>query len=203
MKPAPTRSAAAISIARSARAAALSWRGSGSLTARPVSPWRYEEGAAPLVATFVRAGQPAWVGNVKIRIKASPFSDVKAGELAEVVEPLIIFDTDLVIGDGSPAPRCAHPRGLTVLISVLVALGYELRAWSAGGAEHARAVVAHAGLVDAFAAYHTKPDYPMTERACLAILGRRPALQVDDDPSERVADWPFLQADNWFEVPIL
>ena len=37
-------------------------------------------------------------------------------------------------------------------------------------------------------------DYPMQEDAALAILGERPALQIDDDATERVADWPFAIA---------
>lgn len=102
----------------------------------------------------------------------------------------VLLDVDGIVnlvGPGAPI----RP-GLVLLCDMLTCLGYELRLWSAGGAAHARSEAERAGIHGSVTAYFDKAEYPMSEQAALAILGRRPALQVDDDPTERVADWPFM-----------
>lgn len=114
------------------------------------------------------------------------------------MNPIVIFDVDGVLGDGSVAPKCLHAPGLLMLTSGLITLGYELHAWSAGGDTHAHDVVKHGGMSRMFVRYHDKAPYPMHEADALAILGARPVLQIDDDISERVSDWAFLHADGWY-----
>jgi agmatine/peptidylarginine deiminase len=33
---------------------------------------------------------------------------------------------------------------------------------------------------------------PMTEFEALRIIGARPALQIDNERDQRIADWPFM-----------
>src|SRR4051812_23995726 len=101
--------------------------------------------------------------------------------------PLVLFDIDgVILGvDGTPVPSAP------ALIDTLMCLGFEVHFWSAGGTRHVGDALQRAGIYGSFGA-HDKPIYPPTEAAALKIIGRRPALQIDDDPTERVADWPFM-----------
>lgn len=80
--------------------------------------------------------------------------------------------------------------GIQRLLGTLQLLGFEIRIWSAGGAERAQHVAASLGIPEAKC--YSKPEYPIQPEAALALLGDVPALQMDDDPTERVADWPFM-----------
>ncbi len=107
-------------------------------------------------------------------------------------KPLFVLDVDLTIYDGFARP----PRlidGSKILLQTLSTLG-EVRLWSAGGESHAREVAQRFELADMISDYHDKPPYPPTEESAIRILGRKAALQIDDDVSERVADWPFVEA---------
>lgn len=114
--------------------------------------------------------------------------------------PYALIDIDGVLGCGQVAPHCHHVPRADTLVRVCDALGYELHAWSAGGSAHARDVVAHGGWARMFTDYHTKPDYRTTAGRALEAIGRdhAPAIQVDDDPTERVSGWPFLLASEWY-----
>lgn len=118
-----------------------------------------------------------------------------AGAAAEPEHPMILFDVDGTISCGTP--RCVPRPGMLLLCDTLACLGYELVAWSAGGAAHAQDHVERCGLHGSVHRYLTKPSYPITEEAALAVVGRRPALQIDDDPTERVGDWPFMQVETF------
>lgn len=101
--------------------------------------------------------------------------------------PLVLFDIDgVILGiDGTPL------AGATALIDTLMCLGYEVHFWSAGGTMHVADALQRAGIYGGFT-IHDKPTYPPSEAEALRIIGRRPALQIDDDPTERVADWAFM-----------
>jgi hypothetical protein len=89
---------------------------------------------------------------------------------------------------GNPTP------GIQQLCDVLGCLGYELRVWSAGGAEYALAAAHKAGIYGACRQFFDKPEYPQTletARQALGLTGQRVVLQIDDDPGERVPTWPF------------
>lgn len=113
-------------------------------------------------------------------------------------EGIVLLDVDGVVACGRPARSCRPRPGIRDLVDVLTCAGHEVVLWSAGGAEHARAVAARIGIHGAVRRFHAKPDYPMTEEAALAVIGARPVLQVDDDRGERVADWPFMQIEGWY-----
>lgn len=112
-------------------------------------------------------------------------------------KPLFILDVDLTIHDAFSRPT-AMIKGTRLLLQVLDALG-EVRLWSAGGASHCRQIAQTYELTDLVADYHDKPR-PNTEEEALRILGRKATLQIDDDPSERIADWPFVEATAMREV---
>lgn len=112
--------------------------------------------------------------------------------------PLVVLDVDGTITNGRIASRARPRPGIGLLFLVLRALDFEVVAWSAGGMAHARSSCAHVGLPVHRAM--AKPPYPITEAAAIAALGRRPVLQVDDDPAERVADWPFLHLRSYLAV---
>jgi hypothetical protein len=105
----------------------------------------------------------------------------------DVERRIVLFDIDGVVlaVDGTPMP------GAQALVDTLMCLGYEVHFWSAGGTLHVADALQRAGIYGGFKA-HEKPTYPPTEDEALRIVGRRPALQIDDDPTERVADWPFM-----------
>jgi len=105
-----------------------------------------------------------------------------------VMPPYVLLDVDGVCVDyyGRPMP------GIERLVEVLRLLGFEIVLWSGGGAVYARKVAAALGFLTDVKRCYDKPDYPIQFDAALALLGRPPALQVDDDPTERVGDWPFL-----------
>jgi hypothetical protein len=101
------------------------------------------------------------------------------------VNPFILFDVDGVLldYDGEPMP------GMQRVLNILRLLGYDIKVWSAGGAEHAQDAASQFGLD---AECYTKPTYPIQVLDAIALLGGAPALQLDDDPTEHVDNWPFL-----------
>lgn len=106
-------------------------------------------------------------------------------------KPLFVVDVDLTIYDCfSRPPRLID--GSRLLLQTLSSIG-EVRLWSAGGETHCRQIAQRYELTDFIANYHDKPR-PNTEEEALRILGRKAILQIDDDPSERIADWPFVEA---------
>jgi len=113
-------------------------------------------------------------------------ADRQSAETA--MSPIVLFDIDGVIlsADGTPLP------GAGWLVDTLMCLGFEVRFWSAGGTRHAGEAINRAGIYGSFT-IHEKPTYPPTEDDALRIVGRRPALQIDDDHTERIADWPFME----------
>lgn len=98
----------------------------------------------------------------------------------------ILFDVDGVIL--SNTTRQLVP-GIQMLIDVLRLLGFKIAIWSSLG-DHAQEAVDKLGL-NGVARCFEKPDYPIQLDAALALLGNPPALQLDDDATERVGDWPF------------
>jgi len=108
--------------------------------------------------------------------------------------PLFIIDVDWTITD------CGEPRrirpGMRQLLGVLSVAG-EVHAWSAGGQAHVREVIDEFKLGEYIVAAHDKPPYPPREEEALAILGRKPMLQLDDDLSEQIADWPFIALNSF------
>lgn len=99
----------------------------------------------------------------------------------------VLLDVDGVCVDYNGAPM----PGIGRLVKTFEALGYAVVLWSAGGRNYCWEAAARCGFkpVNAF----TKPDYPIQEAAALALLKHPPVLQLDDDPTERVADWPFME----------
>lgn len=110
----------------------------------------------------------------------------------------VLLDVDGVVACGRSVPRCRPRPGIRDLVDVLTCLGHEVVLWSGGGAEHAEEVAQAVGIHGAVRRFYSKPRYPMTEEAALATVGERPALQVDDDPCERVGDWPFFLIEGWY-----
>ena len=100
--------------------------------------------------------------------------------------PFVLFDTDGVVIDYYGVLR----PGIFQLMSGFWAMGYEVRMWSGAGAQHAMEVADEWHLP--CESFTTKPDYPMTREAVVAVLDGVPAIQFDDDATEYVGDWPFL-----------
>ena len=102
---------------------------------------------------------------------------------------IVLFDVDgtLLRRDGSIRP------GAALVIRTLMALDYSVHFWSGQGEHHARMVANSIGLGLPHIPCHTKPPYPMAEHTALRIIGERPVLQIDDQRSDRIADWPFMQ----------
>lgn len=102
-------------------------------------------------------------------------------------KPYVLFDVDGCLLDyrGNIIP------GIQRLLDTLRLLGFEIRIWSAGGKEYARETAERLGLAGVAECYR-KPSYPPTLEDALALLGSAPALQVDDDPTERIPGWPFM-----------
>ena len=107
-----------------------------------------------------------------------------------VLPPLYVVDVDLTIVDSFNDFPLLIP-GRRQMLKAMSTLG-EVVLWSAGGADYVQDTVATFGLHNYVHGWRRKPEYPPQEDEALSILGRKPDLQVDDDPSERVADWPFL-----------
>lgn len=107
--------------------------------------------------------------------------------------PVVLFDVDGVLTqrDGTPTP------GIARLVDVLQLLGFEVRFWSAGGVAHIGETLAKVGIYGMFT-LRPKPEYPIAVERAVEAIGGRVALQIDDDPTERVGDWPFMQ---WDPVP--
>ena len=107
-------------------------------------------------------------------------------------KPLFVVDVDLTIYDCfSKPPQLIN--GSRLLLQTLSTIG-EVHLWSAGGESHARNIAQEFELTDTITDYHNKPAYPPTEKEAIRILGRVATLQIDDDPTERIADWPFVEA---------
>jgi hypothetical protein len=110
---------------------------------------------------------------------------------SSTTEPgLVVLDVDgciMLVEPGYPI----RP-GILTMVKAFVQMGHEVVLWSAGGEEHAKEQALRAHIDEYVSHYYRKPEYPMTEADSLATLGRRPVLQIDDDHTERVADWPFL-----------
>ena len=98
----------------------------------------------------------------------------------------ILSDVDGVIVD-----YYGNPRLETIdLLWSFHALDFELVIWSGGYAGYPREIADRFNLP--VKRTFKKPDYPIQLGAALELLGGVPALQLDDDPTERVADWPFI-----------
>lgn len=106
---------------------------------------------------------------------------------------IVLFDVDGVLSDGRIWRRATARPGVQTTLDTLACLGFQLIAWSSGGAEYAQRVCEALVLHGSIWRYASKPAYPMTEEAALAVIGSRPVLQIDDDPTERIADWPFME----------
>ena len=98
----------------------------------------------------------------------------------------VLSDVDGVILDSHGNLR----QGAVDLLCGFAALGFEIVLWSGNGAEHARQAADRIGLPNVRCL--SKPPFPIRLDAALALLGTVPALQLDDDPFEHVADWPFV-----------
>jgi hypothetical protein len=113
--------------------------------------------------------------------------------MASPEKPLVVVDVDLTILDCYANPPRLMPGAETLLAS-LAGLA-EVHLWSAGGEGHCREVANAYDLTNLISGYHNKPrTYPPQEEEALRILGRAAALQIDDDPGERVGNWPFVWA---------
>ena len=102
----------------------------------------------------------------------------------------VLLDVDGVCLDYEQRPM----PGIRTLVEAFRALGYGIVLWSSGGADYCRKAATACGIT--IDACHAKPAYPIQERAALKLLGRPPALQIDDDPSEAVPGWMFLLVDE-------
>ena len=98
----------------------------------------------------------------------------------------VLLDTDGVVVDYEGVLR----RGIRGLMDDFIAIGWEIRMWSGNGRDHAAEVANKYHLL--CTDFATKPAYPMTKESVLAVMGSEPVLQFDDDPTERVGDWPFV-----------
>lgn len=106
--------------------------------------------------------------------------------------PLYLFDVDGTIHDwANRARRNALMPGTREVFERYSEHG-EIHVWTAGGEDWAHDFIALHALERYVAGYHAKPIYPPTEEAALGLLGRKATLQFDDDPGERIADWPFV-----------
>lgn len=110
---------------------------------------------------------------------------------------VVLLDIDGVIESG---PKHSRP-GMVLLCDTLTLLGFEVVAWSSGGAEHALKAVERCGLHGSIHRFLSKPDYPMTKASVLERVGQRPALQIDDDATERIGDWPFMLLETFRPPP--
>ena len=101
------------------------------------------------------------------------------------MNPFVLCDVDGVVidYDGNERP------GIRDLMFGFVGMGFDIKLWSGEGRPHAEEVAKRLEL-PCFS-FHTKPPYPMKRGAVLRRVGE-PALQLDDDPTERAGDWPFL-----------
>lgn len=89
----------------------------------------------------------------------------------------VLFDVDGTLIDhaGQPIPETMG------LVRIVRLLDFEVVLWSAAGADHAAQTAQRVGLGDVRC--FTKPARP-EEKA---------ALQVDNDASHRIGDWPFIK----------
>lgn len=110
----------------------------------------------------------------------------------------IVFDVDGVLSDGMPPPRCKPRPGMRETLEILYDLGAELYVWSSGGDAYAREVTECFGWDDMIEGFYAKPSFPMEEAAALEVLGFVPDLMIDDDPLERVGDWPLHRIKGWY-----
>ena len=105
--------------------------------------------------------------------------------------PIILLDVDGVVNiieqDLPIRP------GLHLLLRALTILSASTILWSGAGAQHAEAEATRGQLTNHVTAYLDKPDYPMIASEAYALLPYAPVLQVDDDVTEHVLPWPFLQ----------
>ena len=99
----------------------------------------------------------------------------------------VLVDVDGVILDYAGKMRW----GVRNILHGFVEIGYELTLWSGNGEAHAHRTMRRADLPLSSRVF-AKPDYPIQLDAALELLGSVPVLQLDDDPTERVADWPFI-----------
>lgn len=104
--------------------------------------------------------------------------------------PILLLDVDGVVN--LIEPDAPIRPGIELLCQLFTALGGDIFLWTGPGPEHAQIEAERAGITQYITKYLGKPDYPMTEEAALATVGAIPVLQVDDDITERVANWPFL-----------
>lgn len=110
--------------------------------------------------------------------------------LPKRAKPILLLDVDGVINLIEPGAPIRP--GIEFLCQVFTALGGIIILWSGPGPEHARAEAERAGITSYVTKYLAKPDYPIAEDAALVAVGAVPVLQVDDDITERVGNWPFL-----------
>lgn len=98
----------------------------------------------------------------------------------------VLTDVDGVLVDYGGEPR----EGTLKIIRLFMELGVEVVVWSGNGAEYAKEVVDRLALP--VTRVLGKPDYPIRIDVALGLLSTTPVLQFDDDPTERVGNWPFM-----------
>lgn len=115
-------------------------------------------------------------------------------------KPVVVFDLDQTISDGSDPPHCVIRPGMREWISSLVKLGYDVRVWTRSSLDYAERVVSCLGFED-FVTVHRKPDWSegdgIGRETAERILGTLPVLQVDDWEGERIAEVPFQLVEAW------
>lgn len=108
----------------------------------------------------------------------------------DTAEPFLLLDVDWVIT--LPAAGAPPRPGIGPFCQLFIDHGVAIKLWSGAGAEHAKKEAHRVGIDKHVTAYLSKPDYPISQTAAISALGSAPILQVDDDATEAVADWPFL-----------
>jgi hypothetical protein len=181
------------------------------------SPWSTEgrqSGGDLFAYVYGPDGDQLAVVNANLGLDTDPHADAafivalvnayRSGALiespTETPERLdIVFDVDGVISNGQHPNMTVNGRrtivgrpGMQELFDTLAELGYHIVVWSAGGAKYARQVCEALNLHGSVAYYADKPPYPPMIEEVEISLGRLPRLQIDDDPTERVGDWPFM-----------
>lgn len=133
----------------------------------------------------------------------------KEPERSETGPPIVVFDVDGTIADGTWAEWATIRPGLREFMRALKLLGYEIHVWTRGSWSHARSTVNAFGLQDLVHKCHEKPRWNLrvkdgettfsriSPEGAIEVLGRLPALSVDNWSMERIEGVPFLKVDSW------
>lgn len=108
---------------------------------------------------------------------------------------VILFDTDGTLHCGTY--HCQVRPGVMEMIRLLVALGYSVHVWSAGGRAWAMESVERLALGDFVSGFHSKTPFPMNREDVIEALGFKPVMMVDDDPDEAIYGIPFFRLRSW------